>query len=108
MKLRIVAAVVIAALHFALTIYAYGQADASEPTDASRAWGKGMVVLAVPILYAFAVAETRVAIPQIAGLDWLPFVMLLNSLFWGAAIVTVVAWAKRRRALRSSGGTAQT
>lgn len=96
MKLRVVASVLIAVIHFAFTVYAYGQADVAEHTMSSRRWATVLEVLAVPILYSFDLAERRIPIPHMAGMDWLPLVMLLNSLFWGAVIVSTFVWLRRR------------
>jgi disulfide bond formation protein DsbB len=96
MKTRIVAVIVLALAHFGLTLVAYGKADAMESGENSQGWEAAAKVLAMPVLYGFAKLESRVALPKVAGLDWLPFAMVLNSLFWGVVTVAVVVLLRKR------------
>ena len=92
---RVLAIIFVALLHLVLSVVIYGKAEVIEQTADTALWHNASKVIAFPILWLIRIEE-HVHVPRIFGLDWFPILMVLNSLFWGAAIVVLLLWAKRR------------
>ena len=92
---RILAVIFVAVLHFILSVAIYGQAAVIEQTTNTAVWRNAADVIAFPILWLLLI-EQHVHVPRIFGLDWFPILMVLNSLFWGAVIVAILIWVKKR------------
>jgi hypothetical protein len=85
----LVAGAAVAAIHLGITAYLFAQ---TAPTRALQAIAD---IIGFPLYYVDRLAYRGVN-PRIFGFDWAPFLVIGNSLLWGAAFALVSVWWVRR------------
>lgn len=85
----------VAVIHLALVAYILSK------TTYSRGWQVLHDILAFPLVYVDRL-NYQGAVPGFLDFDWMPFLVVLNSALWGAALAAAWYWWRRHRAVRKS------
>lgn len=82
---------VVAAGHLALTVVAIGKALPPNSHQSAGRWQLTFDVLSFPLVYLDRLNYLG-RVPSFLNFDWLPVLVVLNSLAWGAVAALCAAW----------------
>lgn len=93
---RLILAVVLTAAHLAFSIICIGEADFLYADEATtRRWQIALRIISFPIVY-LNLLSYRGPVPKLLDFDWIPALVVLNSLFWGFALTLVISLLAKR------------
>ena len=82
---------VVAAGHLALTVIAIGKAAPPNSDRSARQWQFVFEVLSFPLVYLDRLNYLG-RVPSFLKFDWLPVLVVSNSLAWGIVVALCTAW----------------
>lgn len=96
MRNRIILTAVLTAAHLAFTILCIGKASyLYADKETTLKWQIALRIASFPLVYLNQLSY-RGSVPKLLEFDWLPALILLNSLLWGFILTVVIALVAKR------------